>query len=135
MARLQILELPMVHNGDVSETPFILVIDEWTVDTMEEHAAANAHFDDFANKIGARGILFADRAIEIPANDAPAVIDEVFKSEVTEWAAGTNEAIARIIEALSSLKKRPRRDSDTPTGSATPAQEDLFRRINAKPQG
>ncbi|WP_306317220.1 MULTISPECIES: hypothetical protein [unclassified Streptomyces] len=69
MARLQILELPMVHNGDQTETPFILVIDDWTVDTMEERAAINAYWDDFAQKIGARGVLCSDRTIDIPAND------------------------------------------------------------------
>lgn len=74
MARLQILELPMVHNGDQTETPFILVIDGWTVDTLEEHAAINAYWDDFGKKIGARGILCVDRAIDIPANDTSAYL-------------------------------------------------------------
>jgi hypothetical protein len=72
MARLQILELPMVHNGDQTETPFILVIDDWTVDTLEENAAISAYWDDFAQKIGARGVLCSDRTIDIPANDTSA---------------------------------------------------------------
>lgn len=125
MARLQILELPMVHNGDVSETPFILVIDEWAVDTMEEHAALNAYWDDFGKKIGARGILFADRSLRLPANDPLPDVDDAFKAEVQQWAAGTNETIARLIEALSYRQKRPRRDDDNDaTGDLPPTLDD-----------
>lgn len=66
MARLQILELPMVHNGDQTETPFILVIDE----VSEEIAADIANWpDDVSQRLGARHVLCFTEAIDIPAND------------------------------------------------------------------
>lgn len=134
MARLQILELPTEHHGDDMTTPFVLVIDEWTVGTLEESAALNAYWDDFGKKIGARGILCVDRAIDIPANGAAVALDEAFKSHVESWATGTNETIARIIEALSKPKRNPKRDVQTARVATPAAEEDLFQRINAKPQ-
>lgn len=97
MARLQILELPMVHNGDQTETPFLLVIDEWTVDTMEEHAAANAYWDDFAQKIGAQGILCTDRTIDIPANDLTINTPDDAELRIDGAIVKNNEA---LVEAL-----------------------------------
>ncbi|MFI8872483.1 hypothetical protein [Streptomyces sp. NPDC055243] len=110
MARIQILELPMVHVGDVSETPFLLVIDQWTADSLEEHAALTAYWDDLANKIGARGVLCTDRTIDIPANGVEFGTDAAFKADVQDWAAGTNETLWRIVEAVGGTK-RPRRDT------------------------
>jgi hypothetical protein len=106
MARLQILELPMVHNGDPSETPFVLVVDEWS--SPPEGDAS--HFNEIADKIGARYILAFDTTVDIPANNVTAPVDDGFKAEVQQWAAGTNETLARLIDALSYPRKRPKRD-------------------------
>lgn len=66
MARLQILELPMVHNGDATETPFILVIDQAGTDTTKYIADWP---DDIAQRLGARHVLCFPSTIDIPANN------------------------------------------------------------------
>lgn len=70
MARLQILELPEGAGDD--RPPFILVVDEWDIDSIDAHTALSAYWDDFARKIGARASLLVDRTIDIPANDTSA---------------------------------------------------------------
>lgn len=76
MARLQILELPMVHNGDVSETPFILVIDEYKAQRYIAGVGLEPQetnpFAGVAYEIGARGALVFEGTVEIPANNPDA---------------------------------------------------------------
>jgi hypothetical protein len=74
MARLQILELPEGSGDD--RPPFVLVVDEWDIDSLDTHAMLTAYWDSFGEKIGARGVLFADRTIDIPANDTTAYLSE-----------------------------------------------------------
>jgi hypothetical protein len=110
MARLQILELPMVHNGDQSETPFVLVVDQMPADEAAFEALRRDLSDDVAQRIGARAVLAFETTVDIPANDVTAPLDDAFKAEVQQWAAGTNETITRLVEALSDPRKRPKRD-------------------------
>ncbi|MET8378044.1 hypothetical protein [Streptomyces microflavus] len=63
MARLQILELPEGAGDD--RPPFILVIDEWA---SPFHGLPN----EWAEKIGAQGVLVFEDTIDIPANDTSA---------------------------------------------------------------
>lgn len=72
MARLQILELPEGSGDD--RPPFVLVVDEWEVDSLDTHAMLGDYWDSFGEKIGARGVLFVDRKIELPANDTSAYL-------------------------------------------------------------
>lgn len=103
MARLQILELPKVHVGEVSETPFLLVIDQVDDDT----AVDIKHWpEDIATRIGARQVLCFPGTVNIPADDVPPTVDEAFKSDVESWAAGTNETIMRIVKAMSYPRNR-----------------------------
>ncbi|MEU1434055.1 hypothetical protein ABZ438_08140 [Streptomyces sp. NPDC005786] len=60
MARLQILELPEGSGDD--RPPFVLVIDEWT---NPFHGLPN----EWAEKIGAQGVLVFEETIDIPANE------------------------------------------------------------------
>lgn len=67
MARIQILELPVAHVGEASETPFILIIDQ--VD--DETAADIARWpDNIASRTGARHVLCFSETVDIPANQA-----------------------------------------------------------------
>ncbi|MWA08748.1 hypothetical protein [Streptomyces sp. BA2] len=129
MARIQILELPMVHVGDVSETPFLLVIDQVDDDTAEDIT----HWpEDIATRIGARQVLCLPGTVDIPANDLPPSIDEAFKNDVESWAAGTNETIMRIVEAMSGGTKRtpsprPRNDGQRLAAERTDIARDMDR--------
>jgi len=98
MARLQILELP--SGADDDRPPFILVVDEWDVDTLDAHAALTDYWDAFGKKIGARGVLFVDRRIDIPANDTSAYLRD---SEADERAE-PQRADERAIQAEEKLK-------------------------------
>ncbi|MFE0353598.1 hypothetical protein ACFW2I_08900 [Streptomyces nigra] len=106
MARLQILELPEGSNDD--RPPFILVVDQCIPQRIALGADASYgdYWHDLADKIGARGVIVTPETVDIPANDLTTPVDEAFKSEVQDWAAGTNETLARIIDALSGPTKR-----------------------------
>ncbi|WP_055693384.1 hypothetical protein [Streptomyces prasinopilosus] len=125
MARLQILELPEGTNDD--RPPFVLVVDEYTprrfVMGPGQTEQPIDEFDGIAEKIGARGILVFEETVDIPANDVPVGFDEAFKSDVQHWAAGTNETLARIVEAISYPKKRPRQDQTEPGLGEQPAAD------------
>ncbi|WP_329215259.1 hypothetical protein OG352_06435 [Streptomyces sp. NBC_01485] len=72
MARIQILELPTIYRDEgPDETPYILVIDGWDILSFDENTMLNDYWDAFAKKIGARGVLFTDRTVDIPANETP----------------------------------------------------------------
>ena len=108
MARLQILELPEGSNDD--RPPFVLVVDQVDGDAAE--AIANAGLTT-AELIGARAVLVFEDTIDIPANDPPPGLDETFKTEVQNWAAGTNETLARIIDAIGGKKGPKSRQTQT----------------------
>lgn len=74
MARLQILELPEGSSDD--RPPFVLVVDEWEVDSLDTHTMLGEYWDSFGEKIGARGVLFVDRKIDLPANDTTAYLGD-----------------------------------------------------------
>jgi hypothetical protein len=62
MARLQILELPEGSGDD--RPPFVLVVDQWT---NPFHGQAQ----QWAEQIGAQGVLVSEKTMEIPANHVP----------------------------------------------------------------
>ncbi|MFD4921154.1 hypothetical protein ACFWNE_07520 [Streptomyces goshikiensis] len=67
MARIQILELP--EGADDASPPFIIVVDEWEYESFEDHGLLAARWDAFGQKVGARGVLFAECTIDIPADE------------------------------------------------------------------
>lgn len=84
MARLQILELPTEHHGDDMVTPFVLVVDGWDVGSLDEYTMLSDYWDQFAAKIGARGVLFTNQAVEIPANETATQADP--PSDIVDFA-------------------------------------------------
>jgi hypothetical protein len=71
MARLQILQLPTEHIGDVMSTPFVLVIDEVDTDPDGKVMMKAADRDARSERLGARAILVFEETVEIPANEVP----------------------------------------------------------------
>lgn len=107
MARLQILELPEGASDD--RPPFVLVVDQYEPQRYIlgfDQPEPVDQFAGIAEQIGARAVLVFEETIDIPANDLATPVDEAFKSEVQDWAAGTNETLARIVEAISGQAKR-----------------------------
>ncbi|WPO74016.1 hypothetical protein [Streptomyces sp. KN37] len=98
MARLQILELPEVFVGAASETPFILVIDQYEPPPYPGDITEPAPYDGIAEKIGARAVLVFEDAIDIPANDITAYLPEA------EAQAEPCRADERAIQAEEKLK-------------------------------
>ncbi|MCX5407500.1 hypothetical protein OHA37_27005 [Streptomyces sp. NBC_00335] len=68
MARIQILELP--SGVDEERPPFILVVDQWEAIDVDAYQVITSYWDAFGEKIGARGVLFAECTVGIPANEA-----------------------------------------------------------------
>jgi len=114
MARLQILELPEGTGDD--RPPFLLVIDQAPADLAGFDALRRdlGEHEALIERIGARAVLVFEETIDIPANDPATPVDEAFKGEVQEWAAGMNETLARIVDAISHPKKRLSRDQVVP---------------------
>lgn len=83
MARLQILELPGVFVGEASETPFVLVVDEYMPQRyilglgQNDHPEPVDEFAGVAEQVGARGILVFQETVDIPANDTTAYLQQV----------------------------------------------------------
>ncbi|WP_051766124.1 hypothetical protein [Streptomyces sp. NRRL F-5135] len=69
MARLQILELP--EGADDQRPPFILVVDECAPQryVIGLDASWQDHWQQLADKIGARGVIVTPDTIDIPANE------------------------------------------------------------------
>lgn len=79
MARIQILELPMVHVGDAAETPFVVVIDQATEQTIAAldmveaapiegvpfGAVQRTRRESLAAQLGARCVLCFEETVEI----------------------------------------------------------------------
>lgn len=74
MARIQILELPMVHLGEVSKTPFAIIIDQ--VDTETTSTSTGVEFrtfseltqaeaDKMAREVGAVGAILVACTLEV----------------------------------------------------------------------
>jgi flagellar motor protein MotB len=70
MARIQILELPMIDRGDDGmETPFVVIIDSVSdPDSMHENLA---RLPGLREALGARAVLIFEEPVEIPANEVP----------------------------------------------------------------
>ena len=111
MASLQILELPEGSSDD--RPPFVLVVDQMPAnDAAFEALRCDLGFAT-AEQIGARAVLVFEETIDIPANDPPPGLDETFKTEVQNWAAGTNETLARIIHTIGGKKGPKSRQTQT----------------------
>ncbi|WP_121703365.1 hypothetical protein [Streptomyces sp. E5N298] len=84
MARLQILELPEVVVGSVSETPFILVVDQCVPQrvALGATAAFGDYWQDLADRIGARGVIVTPETVDIPANDTSGYLAPPAKQEL-----------------------------------------------------
>ncbi|MFF5642953.1 hypothetical protein [[Kitasatospora] papulosa] len=69
MARLQILELPEGTGDD--RPPFVLVVDECQPQRVVVglDSSWQDHWQQLADKIGARGVIVTPDTINIPAND------------------------------------------------------------------
>lgn len=71
MARLQILELP--EGADDSRPPFVLVVDECAPQRVVlgmGGAQMRDHWQEIADRIGARAVIVMPDTVEIPANEA-----------------------------------------------------------------
>ncbi|MEU7149200.1 hypothetical protein AB0B15_14360 [Streptomyces sp. NPDC045456] len=81
MARIQILELPVVERPDgTEETPFVLVVDQADEEVLAHLAygvtiggdgATASTRQHLAEQLGARAILAFEETVEIPANEVP----------------------------------------------------------------
>ncbi|MFE6851839.1 hypothetical protein ACFVDH_13745 [Streptomyces sp. NPDC057674] len=65
MARIQILELPMEHQGDDTTTPFVFVIDQVAKAEEEPLRRGTNTLDAFATQCGARGTLLFPGTLDI----------------------------------------------------------------------
>jgi hypothetical protein len=78
MARIRILELPLQVVGEMSRTPFALIVDQVatdhdTSDTFDEHVAvltvnaeiSQEQIDAFAATIGAAGALVTSATLDV----------------------------------------------------------------------
>lgn len=70
MARIQILELPMVHRGDDTETPFALIIDQAGPSLVDETGLLREGLQqNLREQLGARAVLVFEETVDIPANE------------------------------------------------------------------
>lgn len=65
MARIQVLALPTETVGDVSATPFALVIDQVSADDFEYFAGAA----ESLRQLGAKAVLFYDCDLDVVGAD------------------------------------------------------------------
>lgn len=93
MARLQILELP---EGAADErSPFVLVVDQCFPQRViigQGNAPVRDHWQEVADRIGARAVIVTPEMVEIPANELPLAEPIELVSDV--------ERMDRITDAL-----------------------------------
>lgn len=75
MARLRIVELPMIHHGDDSETPFGVILDQVAEDSTILRGADQA--DRAFRGWGARGVVITQDTVDL-ADDQPAPDAELY---------------------------------------------------------
>jgi hypothetical protein len=113
MARLQILELPEGTGDD--RPPFVLVVDQCAPQryVIGLDSSWQDHWQQLADKIGARGVIVTPETIDIPANDTTAYLNTAADSPLpadahyetvidgtpTEWTR-VDELRARTAEGL-----------------------------------
>jgi hypothetical protein len=73
MARLRIVELPMIHQGEMSETPFGVILDQVREDSLI--FASDGQLSRVLALWGAKGVLVTQDTIDL-ADDQPAQIIE-----------------------------------------------------------
>lgn len=118
MARIQILELPMVHVGDATETPFLLVIDQVETGPNGERLMNPSDLEGVCGRIGARHILIFEETIDIPANQVTLDDGQAMRLKVEpdlgDFSEKIETAIAdankRLVEQLRATKKQEAAD-------------------------
>ncbi|WP_052744275.1 hypothetical protein [Streptomyces odonnellii] len=68
MARIQVLELPMSHVGDATETPFVLVIDQAEVQRHVlgvDQPGQGSYWDTMGQKIGVRAVIVTPDTLDV----------------------------------------------------------------------
>ena len=103
MARIQILELPTEHHGDDMVTPFVLVIDEFDLDSQDAWTTVNDYWQGFAKQAGARCAILSDRTIDIPANTVTLDDGHVVRLKVEPDLSGFS---ASVEAAISDAQRR-----------------------------
>jgi hypothetical protein len=95
MARLQILELPEGTGDD--RPPFVLVVDQCMPQrvVLGIDSTWQDHWQQLADKIGARGVIVTPDTIDIPANDTTAYLrgDETAWTEAAEMQTRATEGL------------------------------------------
>ncbi|MGW4493762.1 hypothetical protein [Streptomyces sp. NPDC004376] len=113
MARLQILQLPEVVVGSVSETPFVLVIDQAPRDENSAAFRDDLVNNKIADRLGARAVLVFEDTIDIPANEVPVGPDGPIRVRVegdfAQFREQVQEEIAKAqAEMVDSLRRYQR---------------------------
>lgn len=75
MARIQILELPMLHVGDVSRTPFAIVIDQAAAESVMHYSGdvvvstaaefTQGEVDAIAERMGAQAAILTSSTLDV----------------------------------------------------------------------
>ncbi|MFC7582451.1 hypothetical protein ACFQYP_00575 [Nonomuraea antimicrobica] len=78
--RIQVLRLPLMEFGGVSEEPFALIVDQVQRDDNGWSEPAMAVF---AEQIGARGVWVTGQTVEIVEPELPHVVDHVPFDDLT----------------------------------------------------
>ncbi|MEQ4717898.1 hypothetical protein [Nonomuraea sp. B19D2] len=78
--RIQVLRLPLIELGGVSEEPFALIVDQAQ---YENGGWSEPALAVFAEQIGARGIWVTNQTVEIVEPELPNVVDHVPFDDVT----------------------------------------------------
>ncbi|MGR6915406.1 hypothetical protein ACU635_14270 [[Actinomadura] parvosata] len=82
--RIQVLRLPLLELGGVSEEPFALIADQVQRDVG---AWSEPSLAEFAERIGARAVWVTDQTVEIVEPELPHIVDHVPFDDVTSSAA------------------------------------------------
>ncbi|AZS46663.1 hypothetical protein [Microbacterium oxydans] len=75
MARIQVLELPMQHVGDVSRTPFAIIIDQATAESVTTYSGdvvvsepaefTQTEVDAIAERMGAQAAILTAATLDV----------------------------------------------------------------------
>ena len=77
MARIRILELPMVHVGEATEMPFVVILDQVASESPLIRGQEAERLRETAEKWGARGVLVTADTIELADEASPVSVAEV----------------------------------------------------------
>lgn len=63
--RIQILELPREYVGEVSLTPFAIIIDQCDASGFTDDDGERAAWSSFRNDCGAKSIMVTEQTVEV----------------------------------------------------------------------